>query len=431
MAVAPAHHAVGTLNTQLRRLSWGAGALAAAAAAGYALASGDETVALALGFAPLVVWLTTRPRLLLVPLGLSLPLVFSLTGGTYEVSIADLLLAVLGVSIAVEGAVTDLGTRLRCALLPLAAPVSVYLLVVSLTLVAHLDAGPLAATAQRIELLVLPLVVGAYAVLRGHFIGLLRAYVLGTSVLACIWPLADLGVQKNPAGQLIANAILLLVGVPQLRRLLPLLLALVPGLLLTQSRGAIVVTAIGLIVLTAMHGFRARPLVTRVVPIVILAAVAFAFMPSALRERVTTLRAGADTPAAHAISIRQEFSRDARRIIDANPWTGVGLGNYSSGAAALGLTQIEDPHQVLLLEAAEGGYLLAGAFILLVLGSCLALVRLRNVPIAPAAAAVLAATAVHGLVDVYWVRGTPLLGWLLAGMACAAAVQRRGAERAS
>jgi len=34
------------------------------------------------------------------------------------------------------------------------------------------------------------------------------------------------------------------------------------------------------------------------------------------------------------------------------------------------------------------------------------------------AAAVLVATAAHGLVDVYWVRGTPLLGWLIVGMVC-------------
>jgi hypothetical protein len=43
------------------------------------------------------------------------------------------------------------------------------------------------------------------------------------------------------------------------------------------------------------------------------------------------------------------------------------------------------------------------------------------------AAAVLLATVAHGLVDVYWVRGTPVLGWLLVGMAfgCAWSARRK------
>jgi hypothetical protein len=43
---------------------------------------------------------------------------------------------------------------------------------------------------------------------------------------------------------------------------------------------------------------------------------------------------------------------------------------------------------------------------------------MRQVDVGPAAAGVLIATAAHGLVDIYWVRGTPILGWLLVGMAC-------------
>ena len=59
-------------------------------------------------------------------------------------------------------------------------------------------------------------------------------------MLAVVSPLHDFGVQKNPVGQMIANAILLIVAVQKLRALLPLLLILVPGLFLTQSRGALV-----------------------------------------------------------------------------------------------------------------------------------------------------------------------------------------------
>ncbi len=52
------------------------------------------------------------------------------------------------------------------------------------------------------------------------------------------------------------------------------------------------------------------------------------------------------------------------------------------------------------------------------LGVVFALWRMRRVELAPAAAAVLLATVAHGMVDVYWVRATPVLGWLLVGMLC-------------
>ena len=73
---------------------------------------------------------------------------------------------------------------------------------------------------------------------------------------------------------------------------------------------------------------------------------------------------------------------------------------------------------MLLLQAAEGGYLLAASFVLLIAGSFLALFRMRRIDVAAVAAGVLLSTVAHGLVDVYWVRGTPVLGWLLVGMVC-------------
>jgi membrane-bound metal-dependent hydrolase YbcI (DUF457 family) len=69
-----------------------------------------------------------------------------------------------------------------------------------------------------------------------------------------------------------------------------------------------------------------------------------------------------------------------------------------------------------LLQAAEGGYVLAASFVVLIAGVLLVLARARNLETSPAAAAVLVATVAHGLVDVFWVRGTPVLSWLLVGM---------------
>jgi ABC-type amino acid transport system permease subunit len=61
--------------------------------------------------------------------------------------------------------------------------------------------------------------------------------------------------------------------------------------------------------------------------------------------------------------------------------------------------------------------------VILIIGTSLALLRLRHTDLAPAAVGLLVATAAHGLVDVYWVRGTPVLSWLLVGMASACAYQ--------
>jgi hypothetical protein len=53
---------------------------------------------------------------------------------------------------------------------------------------------------------------------------------------------------------------------------------------------------------------------------------------------------------------------------------------------------------------------------------------MRQIDVAPAAAGILIATVAHGLVDVYWVRGTPVLGWLLVGMVCGGLARRREAQ---
>ena len=56
---------------------------------------------------------------------------------------------------------------------------------------------------------------------------------------------------------------------------------------------------------------------------------------------------------------------------------------------------------------------------------------MRRIELAPVAAGVLVATAAHGLVDVYWVRVTPVLGWLLVGMVCGLYAKSRETEQTS
>jgi O-antigen ligase len=233
-------------------------------------------------------------------------------------------------------------------------------------------------------------------------------------------------VDKNPAGQMIANAILLLVGVRALRRLWPCLLLLAPGLILTVSRGAIAGAVIGVMVILVLEGSRVRPLLMRLLPVSLVALAAFALAPPEVQSRITTLHAGTNTPGEYAIYARQRLAEDAHEIIDAHPWAGVGIGNYYAANAAINSSQVQDPHQVLLQQQAEGGYFFGAAFVFLVGGTMLILRGMRHVDVGVAAAGVLIATVAHGLVDVYWVRGTPILGWLLVGMACGGLLKLRG-----
>jgi hypothetical protein len=397
-------------------------------AIGRGLVNGHASLAVVVCLLPLAAWLWSRPDVPLILLGASLPLFQSVTGGGsgYQVALSDLLLVLVGASVLFRMAITGSAPELR-ALRPVALPVLVYGAIMVLLVPFHIGIGNLLQTGQRFELFLVPLVVGAFAVLCNRHLPLLQAYVLSTTLLAVVWPLHDFALQKNPVGQLIANAIMLLVGFRALHRLWPCLLALVPGLLLTQSRGAIVAAAIGIIVIVLLRRLSARQMAIRIVPVFLAAGLTFALIPATSQERLTTFSAGTTTKAEYSIWYRDQYAADARRIIAINRWTGVGVGNYGA-ANASSFNPVPDPHNVLLLQAAEGGYLLAAGFVLLIGGSFLALVRMRRIELAPAAAGVLLSTAVHGVVDVYWVRGTPVLSWLLVGMVCGLYATRERGE---
>jgi len=423
-------------DTSVRRASWGTvvglrrlgaptrelglvtAVAVAGAAIGRAFVNGHASLAVVVCLVPLAAWLLSRPDVPLVLLGASLPVLQSVAGGRlgYQVALSDLLLVLIGAALLFRAAVTGSAPEVR-ALRPVALPILVYGTIMVLLVPFHIEIGNVLQTGQRFELFLVPLVVGAFAALSSRHVSLLQAYVLATTVLAVVWPVHDFALQKNPVGQLIANAILLLVGFRALHRLWPCLLVLVPGLFLTQSRGAIVAAAIGITVIVLMRGLPARQMAIRIAPVLVAAGLTFAVIPATDQERLTTFSAGTTTKAEYSIWYRDQYAADARRIIEANRWTGVGVGNYGA-ADASSFTPVDDPHNVLLLQAAEGGYLLAAGFILVIGGSLLALVRMRSIELAPVAAGVLLSTAAHGVVDVYWVRGTPVLSWLLVGMVC-------------
>ena len=367
-----------------------------------------------------------------VLLGAAIPEIQDVTGGHLGLHVAasDVVLVLVAARLFADAAVSQRRLGILGAVRPVRAAFVQYGWLILVLLVLHFGFGSAVKSVQRLELLVLPLLAGVFLALRRDHMLVLRAYVLAATLLAVVWPVLNshgLAGQfdKNTTGQLVACAILLLVAVRGLRRLLICMPLLVLGLALTASRGSVLAVAVGVAVLSVMLGGRSRQmLIARTVMILVLGVVVYQFLPGDVTAHLTDFSGAGSSSNAYNIDIRYQYDHDAEALIAAHPWTGIGVGNYLAGSAADG-TQTTDPHDVILLEAAEGGYLFAASFLLLIGGAALALWRLRRVELAPAAAAVLLATVAHGLVDVYWVRGLPVLGFLLVGMVCGLAARRQ------
>jgi hypothetical protein len=371
-------------------------------------------------------------RLAAVLLGASIPEIQDVTGGHLGLHVAasDVVLVLVAARLLADAVVSQRRLGIVGALRPVRIAFIQYGWLILVLLVLHFSSGSVVKSVQRLELFILPLLAGAFLALRRDHTIVLRAYVIAATLLAVVWPILnahglDGQFDKNTTGQLIACAILLLLAVHSLRRLLLCLPIPVVGLALTASRGSVLAVVVGVAVLSLMVGGHSRRmLVARTVIIVATGLVVYQFLPGDVSARLTSFSGATGTSGAYNIDIRYRYDHDAEALIAAHPWTGVGVGNYLAGSAATG-TQTTDPHDVILLEAAEGGYLFAASFIALIAGAAFALWRLRWVELAPAAAAVLLATVAHGLVDVYWVRGLPVLGFLLVGMVCGLAVRRQ------
>ena len=374
----------------------------------------------------------TSSKMAAVLLGVSIPEIQDVTGGHIGLHVAasDVVLVLIGARLLADAAVSTRRLGILSALRPVRVAFTQYGWLIVVLLVLHLGLGSADKSVQRLELFLLPLFAGAFLALRGDQNILLRAYVLVTTLLAVAWPVLNAhGLEgqfdKNTVGQLIACAILLLIAVRGLGRLVVCLPVLVVGLALTASRGSVLAVVVGVAVLSLVVGGQSRrTLVARTAIIVAAGLAIYQFLPGDVTAHFADLSGSGTSTSAYNIDIRYQYDHDAESLIAAHPWTGIGVGNYMAGQAALG-AQTTDPHNVVLLEAAEGGYLFAASFLLLIGGTALVLWRLRRVELAPAAAAVLLATFAHGMVDVYWVRGLPVLGFLLVGMVCGLAARRK------
>ena len=401
-----------------------------AATAGY-FAVTDWRLAAALLLMPAGVWLISNRRATALALAAALPYVNDISGGStgFNIALSDVLMTVLVGALAAEWMMTHQAPELS-ALKALRIPLLPYVALMGVLLVFHLSTVSTIKTGQRLDLFLFPLIIGAAIVRWGDERRFLTVYVVCAGLFGLVWHFVNnyyyLG-QKNPVGQFVANAIIILIAVKPLRRKLwPLAPVLIGTLFLTQSRGAIVSVGVAVIVILALQSGvnRIRSFVA-MVPLAAVTVASFMLLPDDVQARNTSFTVGTGTAAEYSLHIREQYAEDAWALIHAHPYTGIGVGRYLAGSIPAG-DITTDPHQLLLLQAAEGGYLLAGLFLLLVLGTVAVIWRrARHTELGPLAAALTLALVSHGLVDVYWVRGTPVLGWLVTGMALAQSVGGR------
>jgi O-antigen ligase len=415
----------GTTNTGVRIIG-----LMSFCAFGLAVGAGSLTQpALAVGLAllPAVALAVYFPHPFVVAAVALLPFSRDVSGGQLggvAVSASDLLLALgsLGIAVAFLGhrGPDPVSNPLR----PLGVPLAIYFSALGLSVLFHPSFEGAVTFVQRLELVVVALLAGSLLARGGLLRRALTLQVVAATLLAVAAALVVimqgtatgqiLGVQKNFAAQAIAGAFLVVVSY----RLVPARSAasgvLAVGLIASLSRGAIIATAAALLVVAAFQapGRRLR-LFGLVLVMGALVLITYSALPGAQQERLVQVSPDED----YGAGARVVYADDAWRTFRSAPIVGVGAGNY---VGQRGDFVVTDPHNVLLLEAADGGVVLVGAFI--ILNACCFVILFRRIrwhPVVLTALAVQLATLLHGLVDVYWVRGTPVLGWVLVGAALA------------
>jgi O-antigen ligase len=410
-------------------LGWG-GLVAGSLFAGALAVTSLQLLGLVLLAAGLAV-LFMRPVWAALGVLVVLPFPVSVVPGVgLQIGLSDLLVVVAVVGWGVQVLLNPPeGLRVR-TVRPVSLGLVAYGAAAGLSLVVHPSQVGVITLVQRVIIVVGPLLVGALMVQSGRFRLALEGYLLSASILAVAAMASSgsegfLGVQKNPAGGFLAAGLIIAVVVRPSRRWVLYAPVLAVGTLASQSRGALLGLIIGVGVTLLVVRFRER---RRLV-------VAFGAAAAALVATFLSLSAGArsrlldaSSSTDFAVRYRDEFAADALDAFRAHPWIGVGVGSYTGGRRQPG---IGDPHQVLYFQLAEGGVvLLVGFLVLVAVTFWVALRNAGRTPLAVAALAVQISTLVHALGDVYWVRGTPTMGFLLVGVSLAVvALDRQGDPR--
>ncbi|MDQ4036956.1 MAG: O-antigen ligase family protein [Actinomycetota bacterium] len=393
---------------------------AAAATAGAVLDPVTAFVALIVVVAVLLLFMPDIAAVLavaLLPFPSSLPI-----GSPVELSATDALIVLALAGWLVQAVLRPATDSRTSVLRPLRVPLVAYGAAMLLSIAVH-PSIPAAVTAlQRVELVIGGLLLGAGLIRTGRLRLSLELYLVAASLLAAAAILQTgaeefVGVQKNPAGGFISAALFIAILVKPSPRWILYAPILAVGLLATQSRGALLASLIAAAAAVVVIRLRDRiRLLVGLVGVGVLLFVGYSYLPAIDRARLFRFSGAED----YAVLYRTEFQADAMDRFRSAPWTGVGVGNYTGGIRLPGIT---DPHQVLIFQLAEGGVPLLLAFLALAIGgAAVVLPHSRSSPLALAALTIQVATVVHALVDIYWVRGTPIPAWLLIGATLAATV---------
>jgi hypothetical protein len=407
-----------------------------AAVVGY-LAITAPRHAVALIGAPILGLLAVNPWWAAAAAAAALPIQTSVGASGVQVAGTDVLLLTCFVGL-VPLVALNADWRMRLsAVRPVLPWITPFLLWLVVVLLVHPSLHSAVNTIQYAELTGFAIVVGAAVLTPKTAKWAMTGFVAIACVTAAIWTVhagAFSVDNKNPAGQFMVDALLLsLIVVPKWRWRAPIVLLLILGTLHTESRGAVLGAGLGGLVLLAFRGLGTWKRTTAaIVPLVLACLIGYNFVPNSLQERVrSTFSSDKVAPGAvqagvvagdlssndYSVQIRTVYRQQGIALVKQHPLLGVGVGNYLTGEAVDG-TLTDDPHDVLLLDAGEGGLPDLAFFVVMVAGTAFILLRRRRTsPWAGPALALQAAILTHGLVDVYWVRGTPVMGWLLIGMA--------------
>jgi O-antigen ligase len=224
-----------------------------------------------------------------------------------------------------------------------------------------------------------------------------------------------LGFHKNALGSFMAVSLPLAIAQfrqrPKLWRLV-LIICVAAGLIASYSRGAWVGAFSGLVMVESLYQKR------NLIWVIIFGAVILLLYPL-IPTKLTRIVADP-----HTLELREEQWSIAESGFNRHILTGVGYANFLLLSQERNiLHQHEDPHNILLRLAAETGLTGLTAFIILfagIYGYCYQAVKqeqdLRLQFWERGIFASLVAYLVHGMFDVFWVRGTGSLFWILVGI---------------
>ncbi|MCW2616785.1 MAG: O-Antigen ligase [Frankiales bacterium] len=317
-------------------------------------------------------------------------------------------------------------THVRGATSPVMCLLALYLALLLPSLAANVNAAAVLEWVHRAVLVGSALVVGAWIRAEHRERSALRAITAAACVVAAsavlgalkngFEPVFPLIYHKNYAGTLLALVLVLVLVLPHvvalrgvLRPLVLLLLTL--GTLATQSRGALLGAALGVLIWFFSPG--SGPSATGKTRILgLLVAVGFGtFASFSVQQQLTA--ANLETNSA---GVRFDVEAATRDLWRDSPVVGVGLRYFNTGDYGRFVTA---SNNALNSEMAESGIIGTTGFVVLHVGTVIVLVKRRQSPLAAAALAVFSGQLLHGMVDIYWSSGLTPLPFLVAGMALA------------